>query len=166
MGKALTDIESVWKRVIPDYPIQTEFLDDTFRQIFQIYGIMTILLGGFAFVALSLSMIGLFGLSAFMAESRTKEIGIRKVMGASMPQIVNLLIFQFSKPAMWALLVAMPLAYVAAGQYLNFFAERISTTAGIVIGAGVLAVAFAWAIVAVHAIKIARANPIRALRYE
>jgi len=166
MGKALTDIESVWKRVIPDYPIQTEFLDDTFGQIFQIYGIMTILLGGFAFVALSLSMIGLFGLSAFMAESRTKEIGIRKVMGASMPQIVNLLIFQFSKPAMWALLVAMPLAYVAAGQYLNFFAERISTTAGIVVGAGVLAVAFAWAIVAVHAIKIARANPIRALRYE
>lgn len=166
MGQALTDIESVWKRVIPNYPIQTEFLDDTFGQIFQIYSIMTILLGGFASIALSLSMIGLFGLSAFMAESRTKEIGIRKVMGASLPQIVNLLIFQFSKPAMWALLIAMPLAYLAAGQYLNFFAERISTTAGIVAGAGLLAMALAWAIVAVHAIKIARANPIRALRYE
>ncbi len=166
MGEALSDIETIWKRVIPNYPIQTEYLDDTFGQIFQIYSIMTILLGGFASIALSLSMIGLFGLSAFMAESRTKEIGIRKVMGASMPQIVNLLIFQFSKPAMWALLIAMPLAYLAAGQYLNFFAERISTTAGIVAGAGLLAIALAWAIVAVHAVKIARANPIRALRYE
>ncbi len=166
MGEALSNIESVWKRVIPDYPIQTQFLDETFGQIFQIFGIMTILLGGFAFIALALSLIGLFGLAAFVAEKRTKEIGIRKVMGASMPQIVNLLIFQFSKPALWALLITMPLAYLAARQYLIFFAERISTTAGIVAGAGLLAIALAWAIVAIHAIKIARANPIKALRYE
>ena len=132
----------------------------------QIYSIMTILLGGFASIALALSMIGLFGLSAFMAESRTKEIGIRKVMGANILQIVQLLIWQFSRPAMWALLVALPLAYLASGVYLNFFAERLSLPAGIIAGAGLLAVILAWGIVAIHAIKIARASPIRALRYE
>jgi putative ABC transport system permease protein len=87
-------------------------------------------------------------------------------MGANMIQIVQLLIWQFSKPALWALLVAMPLAYLAADTYLNFFANRIGITAGIVAGAGVVAVVFAWVIVAIHAIKIARANPIKALRYE
>ena len=166
LADTLIEVEAVWDDVIPDYPIQSEFLDDTFNQIFQIFGAMTIFIGGFAFIALALSLIGLFGLSAFMAESRTKEIGIRKVMGANMIQIVQLLIWQFSKPALWALLVAMPLAYLAADTYLNFFANRIGITAGIVAGAGVVAVVFAWVIVAIHAIKIARANPIKALRYE
>ena len=127
---------------------------------------MTTVFGGFAFVALMLSLIGLFGLAAFMAESRTKEIGIRKVMGASMAQIVRMLVVQFSKPVMWALLVALPLAYLASGVYLNFFANRLAMPEVIVVLAGVLSVAFAWAIVAVHAIKIARASPIQALRYE
>ena len=119
-----------------------------------------------AFVALMLSLIGLFGLAAFMAESRTKEIGIRKVMGASMSQIVRLLIWQFSQPVLWALLVALPLSYFASSTYLNFFADRLTMPAGIVVIAGVLAVVFSWAIVAIHAAKIARANPIKALRYE
>jgi len=166
LADTLVEVEAVWDDVIPDYPIQSEFLDDTFNQIFQIFGAMTIFIGGFAFIALALSLIGLFGLSAFMAESRTKEIGIRKVMGANTIQIVQLLIWQFSRPAMWALLVAMPLAYLASDTYLNFFADRIGITAGIVAGAGVVAVVFAWIIVAIHAIKIARANPIKALRYE
>ena len=127
---------------------------------------MSKMIGGFAFVALALSLIGLFGLAAFMAESRTKEIGIRKVMGASLPQIIRLLILQFSMPVMWALLFALPLAYLASGRYLNFFADRLLMPAGIIAVAGILSVAFAWAIVAIHAIKIARANPIGALRYE
>lgn len=166
MGETLTQVESTWDSLIPDYPIQTEFLDETFGKIFKIYNGMTTVFGGFAFVALMLSLIGLFGLAAFMAESRTKEIGIRKVMGASMAQIVRMLVVQFSKPVMWALLVALPLAYLASGVYLNFFANRLAMPEVIVVLAGVLSVAFAWAIVAVHAIKIARASPIQALRYE
>ena len=166
LGAALTEIEDVWERVIPDYPIQSQFLDDTFGQMFGIYHGMTILLGSFAVVALSLSLIGLFGLSAFMAQNRTKEIGVRKVMGANTPQIVKLLVWQFSKPALWALLVALPAAYVMSSAYLDFFAERIAMPAGIVLGAGAVAVLFAWAIVAVHAIKIARANPMKALSHE
>ena len=117
-------------------------------------------------MALLLSTIGLFGLAAFMAEGRTREIGLRKVMGANIPQIVRLLIWQFSKPVLWSLILALPLAYFASNTYLNFFADRISAPAGIVGASGVLAVLFAWAIVAVHAIRIARANPIHALRHE
>ena len=78
-----------------------------------------------AFVALSLAMIGLFGLAAFMAAQRTKEIGVRKVLGASSTQIARLLVWQFSKPVMWALAAALPAAFLASNIYLDFFADRI-----------------------------------------
>ena len=123
-------------------------------------------LAGFAFVALSLAMIGLFGLAAFMAAQRTKEIGVRKVLGASSAQIARLLVWQFSKPVLWGLVVALPLAYVASMSYLNFFADRIGTAIPILLVAGLVSVLLAWGTVAAHAIRIARANPVYALRYE
>jgi putative ABC transport system permease protein len=166
MGEALGQIEAIWEELIPDYPIQIEFLDETFNQMYQVYSGTMLVLGIFASVALVLSMIGLFGLAAFMAESRTKEIGVRKVMGANVYQIVRLLIWQFSRPVMWALLVAVPLAYFAADAYLTFFADRISLTGLIVVGAGLLSVLFAWAVVAIHAMRVAQSNPVHALRYE
>jgi putative ABC transport system permease protein len=166
MKATIQEIENVWDEVIPDYPIQTRFLDETFGDVFDIISAMTKVLSGFAFMALTLSMIGLFGLAAFMAARRTKEIGIRKVMGASLPQIVRMLIWQFSKPVMWALLVALPISYFASNIYLDFFADRLQLTEAIVLGSGIIAVTFSWAIVAIHAIKIARSNPINALRYE
>ncbi|MEM1144009.1 MAG: FtsX-like permease family protein, partial [Pseudomonadota bacterium] len=166
MHKVLSDVEAAWLRVVPAYPIQTEFLNDTFGEVFSIFALSTRVLGGFALIALLLSTIGLFGLAAFMAQIKTREIGIRKVMGASVPQIVQLLIWQISRPVMWSLLLALPLAYLASDTYLNFFADRISAPSGIVLGAGVVAVLFAWSIVAVHAVRIAHANPIAALRYE
>ena len=127
---------------------------------------MNAALAGFAFVALSLALIGLFGLAAFMAAQRTREIGMRKVLGASTMQIARLLVWQFSKPVLWALAVALPAAYFAANLYLNFFADRIDSSILILIVAGALAVTLAWGTVAGHAIRIARANPIIALRYE
>ena len=166
MKATIAQVEEVWQELIPDYPIQTEFLDEVFGQVFQIYSGMTKILAGFAVMALMLSMIGLFGLAAFMAASRTKEIGIRKVMGASLPQIVRMLIWQFSRPVVWALVIALPMAYFASNIYLDFFADRLELPAGIVLVAGLASVGFAWGIVAIHAIKIARSNPIHALRYE
>ena len=166
MNQTLAQMEAVWDRIIPDYPMQSEFLDETFAETFALYGATTRTLAGFAMVALTLSMIGLFGLAAFMAQSRTREIGIRKVMGASIPQLVRLLVWQFSKPVMWALLIALPLSYLASDVYLNFFAERITIQSGIVMLAGVIAVLFSWVIVALHALRVARSNPINALRYE
>jgi len=136
------------------------FLDEVFNDVFRILDAMTKVLTGFAVMALSLSMIGLFGLAAFMAARRTKEIGIRKVMGASLGQIVRMLIWQFSIPVIWALLIAPPISYFAANTYLAFFADRLDMTGLVVAGAGVLAVVVSWTVVAVHAVQIARSSPI------
>ena len=159
-------IEDVWNRVIPDYPMQGRFLDDTFNDIYKVLMYMNMALGGFAFVALSLAMIGLFGLAAFMASQRTKEIGVRKVLGASSAQIARLLVWQFSRPVMWALAIALPAAFFASNIYLDFFAERIESPIVILLVAGAISVVLAWSTVVGHAYRIARANPVLALRYE
>ncbi|MFT6318455.1 MAG: putative ABC transport system permease protein [Candidatus Azotimanducaceae bacterium] len=87
-------------------------------------------------------------------------------MGASTLQIIKLLIWQFSKPVIWGLLFALPLTYLVSGLYLDSFADRLAYRELLILIAGGLSVIFAWAIVAVHAIRIARLNPIHALRYE
>ena len=166
MITTVAEIEEVWKRVIPEYPMQGRFLDEVFDDVYNILKYMNMALAGFAMVALMLALIGLFGLAAFMAAQRTKEIGVRKVLGASSAQIARLLVWQFSKPVAWALLIALPLAYLGSSQYLNFFADRIESPIPILIAAGVLAVLLAWSTVAGHAIRIARSNPVLALRYE
>ena len=162
----IAEIEDVWERVIPEYPMQGQFLDDVFNDVYDVLKYMNMALGGFAFVALSLAMIGLFGLAAFMAAQRTKEIGVRKVLGASTAQIARLLVWQFSKPVLWALAVALPAAFFASNIYLDFFADRIESPIIVLIVAGATAVTLAWSTVAAHAIRIARANPVLALRYE
>jgi putative ABC transport system permease protein len=166
MMEAVEQIEEVWDRVIPDYPMQGRFLDDTFNDVYNILKFMNMALAGFAFVAFALALIGLFGLAAFMAAQRTKEIGVRKVLGANSFQIVRLLVWQFSTPVVWALAIALPAAYFAASTYLNFFADRIHATIPVLIAAGIVATLLAWGTVAGHAIRIARANPVLALRYE
>ncbi len=155
----LAEVESVWDEIVPEYPIQMKFLNETFNDVFKIYSAITLTLTGFAFVAMTLSMVGLFGLAAFMVEQRTREIGIRKVMGANM-------IWRFSKPVMWASLVALPAAYFGSSTYLDFFADRLFLPGGIVVIAGILAVFLSWVIVSIHVVRIAKINPIHSLRYE
>ena len=164
--KAVAQVEDVWKRVIPEYPIQGRFLDDVFNDVFQILKYMNMALAGFASVALMLALIGLFGLAAFMATQRTREIGVRKVLGANSLQIARLLVWQFSKPVMWALLLALPAAWFASKTYLEFFANRIDTPILILLVSGLIAVLLAFGTVAGHAIRISRSSPILALRYE
>ena len=166
LSQTLQEIERVWEEVNPDYPIQQRFLDDVFADVYVVFQTMNRVLAGFAVVALSLALIGLFGLAAFMAERRTREIGIRKVLGARVDQIARLLVWQFSKPVLWSLLIAMPAAYAASGLYLNFFADRITLLPLIILLASVMGLITAWLIVAGHAIKIAAASPIQSLRYE
>jgi putative ABC transport system permease protein len=166
MMDAVEQIEEVWDRVIPDYPMQGRFLDDTFNDVYNILKYMNAALAGFAFIAFTLALIGLFGLAAFMATQRTKEIGVRKVLGANSFQIARLLVWQFSTPVLWALAIALPGAYFASSVYLNFFADRIHSTIPVLLAAGIVATLLAWGTVAGHAIRIARANPVLALRYE
>jgi putative ABC transport system permease protein len=166
MMDIVEQIEEVWDRVIPEYPMQGRFLDDTFNDIYNVLKYMNAALAGFAFIAFALALIGLFGLAAFMATQRTKEIGVRKVLGANSFQIARLLVWQFSTPVLWALAIALPGAYFASSVYLNFFADRIHNTIPILLAAGIVATLLAWGTVAGHAIRIARANPVMALRYE
>lgn len=166
MIETVSAVEEVWDRVIPEYPMQGRFLDDVFNDVFNVLRLMNVALAGFAFIALALALIGLFGLAAFMAAQRTKEIGVRKVLGASTMQIARLLVWQFSKPIAWALVFALPAAYFASNLYLNFFADRIDSPIYILLVTGAIAVMLAWLTVAGHAINIARASPVLALRYE
>ncbi len=166
MAETVADIEKVWDRIIPEYPMQGRFLDEVFEEIFSIMRVMNVALAGFAIIALALALIGLFGLAAFMAAQRTREIGVRKVLGASSAQIARLLVWQFSKPVAWALAIALPAAFFGSKIYLDFFADRIGTQVPVLLIAGLVAVLLAWATVAGHAIRIARSNPVRALRYE
>lgn len=160
------DIEDVWQEVYPDYPMQGKFLNEIFQMVYVIFDMGTKSLAAFAFVALSLAAFGLFGLAAFMAEQKTKEIGIRKVLGASNNQIITLLIWQFSTPVLWATPVAIGVAYLFSSVYLDFFAERIGIPYGMLIGAGVTGLIIASATVATHAFNIAKTNPVNALHYE
>lgn len=166
MTQTLAQIEDVWQKVNPDYPIQIKFLDEIFEMTFKRSRAINQVLAGFAVIALTLAFIGLFGLAAFMAERRTKEIGIRKVMGAQTHQIVRLLVWQFSRPVLWSLVVALPLSYFAANTYLQSFADRIQSPIIIIAGSGLLAVMLSWLIVSAHALRVSRRKPIHALRYE
>lgn len=167
-ASVVQDIEDVWQKVNPDYPIDHRFLSGIFDEIYNIFRTMNNVLAGFAGVALTLALIGLFGLAAFMARTRTKEIGIRKVMGASVPQLVKMMLWQFSKPVMWAILIALPLSYLASGAYLNFFSDRldISFQIPLILIGGISAVSLSWAVIALHAAKVAQSNPVHALHYE
>ena len=160
------NIENIWQEVYPDYPIQGKFLNDNFQMVFSIFDMGTKSLAVFALFALFLAAIGLFGLAAFMAEQKTKEIGIRKVLGASDNQIVKLLIWQFSIPVVWAMPIALTISYFASREYLNIFAERIGLPYGMLIGAGLAGLLLACATVATHAFKIAKTNPVNALHCE
>jgi putative ABC transport system permease protein len=126
--------------------------------------------GGFiavcALIAVSIACLGLFALSAFTAERRTKEIGVRKAMGASSADILKLLLWQFTKPVIWANLIAWPAAFFVLRWWLSSFAYHVAVAPWSFAAAGLAALAIAWATVLAHALNVARARPVAALRYE
>jgi putative ABC transport system permease protein len=164
--KVMAGIESVWKRVVPDVPFRAEFVDDRVRKLYEREEARGQLFGAFALLAVVIGCLGLFGLAAFTAERRTKEIGIRKVLGARARDIVRLLAWQFSKPVLIANLIAWPIAWWVMRDWLNNFDARIGLGPTPFVLAGALALAIALGTIAGHALKVARANPIHALRYE
>jgi len=110
--------------------------------------------------------LGLFGLAAFTAERRTREIGVRKVFGARTRDIVQLLLWQFSIPVLIANLIAWPVAWFYLHHWLQGYAYRISLNPVYFLAASAITLAIAWVTVIAHAVRVARANPIHALRYE
>ena len=160
------DVEAVWKQIAPDVPFQGEFSEEIVGELYAAEDARAQTFAGFALLAVIVACLGLFGLAAFTAERRTKEIGIRKVLGARSRDIVRLLAWQFSKPVIIANLIAWPIAWWVMRDWLNTFDTRIDLGPTPFVLAGVLALAIAIGTIAGHALKVARANPILALRYE
>lgn len=123
---------------------------------------------GFSVLAIFIACLGLYGLAAYTAERRTKEIGIRKVMGASIKDIIQILVWQFSKPVLIANLIAWPVSFYFMTQWLQGFQYRLGSEfiIAVLFIASALALLVAWLTVASRAFRVARANPIKALRYE
>ena len=159
-------VDSTWHRMMPSAAIQRSFLDDSFADLYRADVQQGELFATFVAIAISISALGLFGLAAFTAERRTKEIGIRKVFGARTRDVVFLLLWQFSLPVVLANLIAWPLAWYYLQGWLQGFAYRITLNPLYFVVAGLAALLIAWITVLSHALRVARANPIHALRYE
>lgn len=163
---ALSLIEKALHKYNPAYPLDYKFLDENFEKMYNSERVTGVLSNFFAAVAIMISCLGLFGLASFNAEQRSKEIGIRKVMGASVSRIVFLL----SKDFIWLVLlgniIAAPIAYLALQNWLNDFAYRVNMGAEVFLAAVIVSVIIAILTVSYRAIKAATANPVEALKYE
>ncbi|MBD2751577.1 ABC transporter permease [Spirosoma validum] len=163
---ALKAIQKAWAELIPSRPLDYKFLDETFDRLYRAEERTATLFNAFAAIAVLISCLGLFGLATFTAEMRTKEIGIRKVLGASVSSVVILLSRNFLKLVLIALLIASPLAWYAMNQWLNNFAYKISIEWWVFALAGLLAVGIALLTVSFQSIKAALTNPVKSLRSE
>ncbi|NUM79306.1 ABC transporter permease [bacterium] len=155
-----------WAEYDPDVPFNYQFIDENFDQLYRNEEQLSRVLGYFAGLGTFIACLGLIGLAAFMAERRTKEIGIRKVMGATVANIVGLMSKEFVRLVIVANLVAWPLAYFAMDRWLDHFAYRISIGPAVFIIAGVVTLAIALGTVSFQAFRAATGNPVNALKYE
>ncbi len=162
----LDKASALWDKAAPGLPFDASFLDTDIARLYQTEQSLARIIGAFTFIAILISCLGLFGLSAFAAEQRTKEIGMRKVLGAGVAGIVALLSKDFLKLVLIALILASPLAYYFMEQWLENFAYRIDIRWWIFALAGVIAVAVAFLTVSFQSVKAALANPVEALRNE
>ena len=159
-------VEAVWKRYAPQVPFEARFAEEIVRTQYDADEARAKTFAAFAGLAIIVACLGLYGLAAFTAERRTREIGIRKVLGAHDGDIVKLLVWQFSRPVLIANIIAWPVAWWLMRDWLDTFADRIDLGPQWFIGAGLLAAFIAAATIITHALKVARQNPALALRYE
>ena len=150
----------------PAYPFSYGFLDQDLANLYKGEQRMGSLFNVFAILAIFISCMGLYGLSAFMAEQRTKEIGVRKVLGASVFKVVYLLSTGFTRLIVIAVVIAVPVAWLAINSWLKSFAYRVSADWVIFLTASLAALAIAWITVSYESIKAALANPVKSLRME
>ncbi|AYB35053.1 ABC transporter permease [Chryseolinea soli] len=159
-------IEHQWKQLGLDSPFRYTFMDQDFQKLYQAEQQTQTIIGCLASLAIFIASLGLFGLAAFMAEQRTKEIGVRKVLGATVTSIIALLSKDFLKLIAFAIVIAVPVAWYAAGQWLNSFAYRIEISWWIFAIAGLASIAIALITVSFQSIRAAVANPVNSLRNE
>lgn len=169
-GETLTstieNIEAKWKELAPDQLFKFVFLDQNLMAQYEAEKQAGRVFAIFSSLAIVIACVGLFGLSAYTASLRTKEIGVRKVMGASVPSIVLLLSKEFTKLILVAFVLSVPIAWYLMSQWLSGFAYRIQLGVGIFLFAGFIALLISWLTVSYQSIKAAIVNPIKSLRSE
>lgn len=164
----IESIETVWREHMPLTPISHEFVSEMLAAQYEQENRQAELFAAFSILAVIVACLGLFGLASFTAEQRTKEIGIRKVLGATIRDIVQLLVWQFSRPVLVANLIAWPTAWYFMSDWLDGFSYSLDDSFILMAAgaAGLTALLIAWATVAGRAYRVAQTNPISALRYE
>ena len=159
-------IDKTWRTLAPATSSQRYFLSDRFAALYQSDERQGAMFGVSVAIAILIACLGLFGIAAFTAARRTKEIGIRKVFGARARDVVRLLLWQFSIPVLIANVIAWPVAYYYLHHWLQSYAYRITLNPLYFLAAGVIALTIAWLTIMAHAVRLARASPILSLRYE
>ncbi|MEM6841733.1 MAG: FtsX-like permease family protein [Bacteroidota bacterium] len=162
----LAYLEDQWKEIFPNVGFDYWFLSDEFGRMYQAESRMADLTQTFAVLAILIACLGLFGLASFMAERRTKEIGIRKVLGASVPQIIVLLLTNFVKMVGIAIVIAIPLAYLLMNNWLQNFVYHVPMSIVIFVVAVVLVLTLTLLTVGYEAIRASNANPVKSIRHE
>lgn len=166
MASTLAHLEGTWQRFVPERPFEYYFLDAAFAKLYAAEQRIALLVSLFAGLALFIACLGLFGLAAFTVEQRTKEIGIRKALGASLANLTLLLSKEFLLLVLIALVVAIPAAFLGVRTWLDTFAYHINLGPRLFLISGGLALSIALLSVSYYTLKAARTDPVQALRYE
>jgi putative ABC transport system permease protein len=166
LNETLGKIENAWKEIYPNDPFEFSFIDDRIRNFYESEQRINKLAGVATGIAIVISCLGLFALSSFIAVERTKEIGIRKVLGASVNSILMLLSSQFLKLIVIAFIVSTPIAYYVTQEWLTDFAFKIDLSLWIFILSGALSITLAFITISFRTVKAAKADPVKSLRYE
>ena len=164
--ETISFVESAWKKMVPDTPFEYSFLDEHFAELYKADSQVSKVVAVLAILAIIISCLGLFGLASYSAERKVKEIGIRKVLGASVQNITMLLSGNFLKLVLLSNLIAIPLAWWSINKWLQDFAYRIDITWWVFALAALIALLIALFTVSFQAIKAAVANPVKSLRTE
>jgi putative ABC transport system permease protein len=164
--EAINYIKATWKSLYPEHPFEYQFLDEHFEEVYRADNQVSKIVGILAGLAIIISCLGLFGLASFSAEKRVKEIGVRKVLGASVQNIVLLLSGHFIKLVLISNLIAWPLAWYVMNQWLEDYAYRIDVTLSTFVSVALLSVVIALLTISFQSIKAAIANPVKSLRSE
>ncbi len=163
---AVREIEEIWQAQVPEYPFSYTFLDDHFDELYKSDQQMSTVVSVIAVLSILIGSLGLFGLSAISVERRIKEVGVRKVLGATVSQLLIILSSHFAKLILISFLIAAPATYYFLFQWLENFAFRVEINPMIFLLGGFLAFAIAMMTISFHTLRAAVTNPVRSLRYE
>ncbi len=166
INSMLQTIQNTWHNLNPTEPFEYSFLDENFQKNYDAENKLSAIVGYFTFIAILISCLGLFGLATFSAEQRTKEIGVRKVLGASIASIVGLLSKDFLKLVAVSICIASPVAWYVMNKWLQDFAYRTNISWTVFVITALIAFFIALFTIGFQAIKAAIANPVKSLRTE